>query len=86
MMSLDECRVTKFAVEPTAKHIYLINCLAAMQQVMSSRQCCHTRHAILQQAVQQNINELVQSAVCQLLTESSFHAQLTHDRCAAVYA
>ena len=73
-------------MEAFSKHIYLINCLAAMQQVMSSRQCCHTRHAILQQAVQQHINELVQSAVCQLLTDSSFHAQLAHDRCAAVYA
>ena len=73
-------RAVKFSVDATAKHMYLINCLAAIQQVMAGGQCCHSRHAILQQAVQQHINDLVQNAVCQLLTQSSFHAQVTQDR------
>lgn len=68
------------AVEPSAKHIFLLNCLAAISSVTAEQDCCQSKHVILIQDIQHHLRELVNEVASQVLQRCGLTAQLQHNR------
>ncbi|KAL3149170.1 hypothetical protein ABBQ32_002003 [Trebouxia sp. C0010 RCD-2024] len=68
------------AVEPAAKHIFMLNCLAAITSVTDEQDCCESKHAILTQDIQHHLHELVDAAASEFLQRCGFTARLRRNR------
>lgn len=68
------------AVEPSARHIFLLNCLAAISSVTAEQDCCQGKHVNLIQDIQHHLRELVNSEASQVLQQCGFKAHLQYDR------
>ena len=68
------------AAEPSAKHVFMLNCLAAINSVTADQDCCQSKHAALTQDIQHHLRELVNEEASQVLQRCGFKAHLQHNR------
>jgi len=64
------CRVDSDSVDPSAQHVYLINCLSALEYVLAGHRSCAGRSSELHKAMSSQLSTLVASHAGGVLQKS----------------